>query len=53
MGDGLETPWEETYCRWRQAQAALHDRATHREAVAPLRQAYHEHCGLLGLQGLC
>ena len=34
-------PWDETYSRWRQAQAALRDRATHREAVAPLRRAYH------------
>ncbi|WP_433383507.1 LuxR C-terminal-related transcriptional regulator [Actinoplanes sp. CA-142083] len=36
--DGL---WEETYCRWRQAQAALRDRTTRRDAVEPLRHAHH------------
>ncbi|GIF02425.1 helix-turn-helix transcriptional regulator [Paractinoplanes rishiriensis] len=32
-------PWEEAYTRWRQAQAALRDRRTHREAPEALRRA--------------
>ncbi|WP_433359960.1 LuxR C-terminal-related transcriptional regulator [Actinoplanes sp. CA-142083] len=34
------TPWEETYCRWREAQSALRERSARRPGVAALRQAY-------------
>jgi len=35
-----EVPWDEAYCRWREAQAALRDRSTRRQATAALRRAY-------------
>jgi DNA-binding CsgD family transcriptional regulator len=33
-------PWDEAYCRWREAEAALRDRATRQEGVAALREAH-------------
>ncbi|WP_308201151.1 LuxR C-terminal-related transcriptional regulator [Paractinoplanes maris] len=35
-----EFPWDEAYARWRQAQAALRDRRTHRLAPDALRHAH-------------
>ena len=35
-----DVPWDEAYCRWRQAQAALRDRSTRRAGTAALRRAY-------------
>jgi DNA-binding CsgD family transcriptional regulator len=35
-----EMPWDEAYARWRQAQAALRDRRTHREAREALSRAH-------------
>jgi DNA-binding CsgD family transcriptional regulator len=39
-------PWDEAYARWRQAQAALRDRRTHREAPEALRRAHRLAAGL-------
>jgi DNA-binding NarL/FixJ family response regulator len=33
-------PWDEAYCRWREAEAALRDRATRQQGVAALREAH-------------
>jgi len=35
-----EVPWNEAYCRWREAQTALRDHSTRRQATAALRRAY-------------
>jgi DNA-binding CsgD family transcriptional regulator len=35
-----EVPWDEAYCRWREAQAALRERSTRRQGTAALRRAY-------------
>ncbi len=46
-----QLPWDEAYARWRQAQAALRDRRTHREAPEALRRA-HRLAADLAAQGL-
>jgi DNA-binding CsgD family transcriptional regulator len=33
-------PWEEAYCRWREAEAALPDRGTRSDGIAALREAH-------------
>ncbi|MDT5034459.1 MAG: hypothetical protein QOC94_4630 [Actinoplanes sp.] len=35
-----EVLWDEAYCRWREAQAALRDRSTRRQGTTALRRAY-------------
>ncbi|WP_324291241.1 helix-turn-helix transcriptional regulator [Paractinoplanes pyxinae] len=37
-----DQPWDEAYARWRQAQAALRNRTTHREAPEALRAAHRQ-----------
>jgi DNA-binding CsgD family transcriptional regulator len=38
--EAADLPWDEAYCRWREAQALSRDRSTRRAAVAALRRAY-------------
>jgi hypothetical protein len=35
-----DVPWDEAYCRWREAQSALRYRSTRRQGTAALRRAY-------------